>query len=284
MNYLMIGPGVSGLTPSESDKPLAEVLHADYAYHYKSYQTARRMLNYYYFRLQVEGGCLAVIDGRTVPIGPGDLLLYRPGDVAFFQFARPAEHPSGKSLISGNYYMSCRGAWLDEWSARSSIPKRIKIPLSDSLLAVFKEIVQEHRRAKAYKAEVSDYLLRVLCLMIERSLPDAEHQENNPSQLVGRMKQFITENATSSFRLEDVASFAGISVPYAVALFKSAFNQTIMQYAMEVRLSIACDRIKFTMTNLERIAESTGFGSYSYFHRVFRAKYGISPKQYRDQH
>lgn len=272
------------MLPDESREPLAEVLHADYAYHYKPYQTAKRMLNYYYFRLQVEGQCTAVVDGETVPIGPGDMLLYRPGDVAFFQFSRSPEQPAGKSLLSGNYYMSCRGAWLDEWLARSPLPRRIKIPLGDSLLAIFKEIVQEHRRAKEHKAEVSDYLLRVLCLMIERSAPAAEQPDHSPTQLVGRMKQYIMENATSSFRLEDVANDAGISVPYAVALFKSAFGQTIMQYAMEVRLSIACDRIKFTMTNLERIAESTGFGSYTYFHRVFRAKYGISPKQYREQY
>ena len=271
------------MTPSENDKPLTEVLHADYAYHYKPYQTAKRMLNYYYFRLQVEGGCMAFIDGKTVPVGPGDLLLYQPGDVAFFQFVRSPGQSAGKSLISGNYYMSCRGAWLDEWWARTSLPQRMKIPLGDSLLAIFKEIVQEHRRANAHKAEVSDYLLRVLCFMIERLTPDLEHHRHTPSQLVGRMKQYITENATTSFRLEDVAKYAGISVPYAVALFKAAFNQTIMQYAMEVRLSIACDRIKFTMTNLEQIAESTGFGSYTYFHRVFRAKFGISPKQYREQ-
>jgi AraC family transcriptional regulator of arabinose operon len=242
------------------------------------------MLNYYYFRLQVEGGCMAFVGGQTVPVGPGDLLLYRPGDGAFFQFVRPPGQPAGKSLLSGNYYMSCRGAWLDEWWARTPVPQRMKIPLSDSLLAVFKEIVQEHRRAMPHKAEISDYLLRVLCRMIERSVPDANRQDDNPSQLVGRMKQYITENATSPFRLEDVANYAGISVPYAVALFKAACNQTIMQYAKEVRLSIACDRIKFTVTNLERIAESTGFGSYTYFHRVFRAKFGMSPKQYRERH
>lgn len=242
------------------------------------------MLNYYYVRLQVEGHCLAVVDGETVSVGPGDLLVYRPGDVAFFQFERFAEQSPGKTLLSGNYYMSCRGIWLDEWAARTNIPRRLHIALSESMLTVFKEIVQEHRRAKAHKSEVSDYLLRTLCLMIERSVPDSMQNEKNPSQLVGRMKQYIMENATSSFRLEDVANYAGISVPHAVALFKSAFHQTIMQYAMEVRLSIACDRIKFTMTNLERIAESTGFGSYTYFHRVFRAKYGMSPKQYREQH
>lgn len=280
---MMIESGVRVIMPGEKPAPLAEVLHADYAYHYKPYQTARRQLNYYYFRLQVEGASLAVIDGETVPIGPGDLLLYRPGDIACFQFVRMPEQQAGKSLISGNYYMSCRGAWLDEWWGRSSFPRRMKIPLSDSLLTIFKEIVQEHRRAKEHGTEVADYLLRVLCLMIERAVPTADGVERPLSQPALRMKQYIMEHAASPFRLEDVAKYAGISVPHAVASFKAAFGQTIMQYALEVRLSIACDRIKFTMANLEHIAETTGFGSYTYFHRVFRAKFGISPKMYREQ-
>ncbi|MNI95930.1 Bacterial regulatory helix-turn-helix protein, AraC family [compost metagenome] len=28
---------------------------------------------------------------------------------------------------------------------------------------------------------------------------------------------------------------------------------------------------------LEQVAEAAGFGGYAYFHRVFRARYGISP-------
>ncbi|TNJ63924.1 AraC family transcriptional regulator [Paenibacillus hemerocallicola] len=272
------------MTPEANTGPLAEVLQADYAYHFKPYQTSRRKLNYYYFRLQVEGQCQAIVHGEMTSIHPGDLLLYRPGDIAAIQFVRPPEQPSGKALLSGNYYMSCRGAWLDEWWALSNKPQKLKIPLSESVLTIFKEIVQEQRRWKDKKPEVSDYLLRVLCLMIERNMHDLDKHGKNPSLLVQRMKQYIMEHATSPLRLEDVARDAGISVPRAVSLFKSAFNQTIMQYVLEVRLSIARDRIKFTMTNLERIAESAGFGSYTYFHRVFRSKYGISPKQYRDQY
>lgn len=283
MNNLIVPSGVMKAMPEIDRDPLtAEVLEADYAYHYKPYQTARRKLNYYYFRLQVEGQCLATVDGEMCPSFPGDLSLFRPGDIAATKFIRPPEQPSTKSLISGSYYMSCRGTWLDEWWSRSDKPQMIRIPLSESLLSVFKEIVQEQRRLDK-DPNVSDYLLRVLCLMIDRAIHDAGKNEKHPSVVAHRMKQYIMENATTPFQLEDVAKNAGISVPRAVALFKSAFNQTIMQYALEVRLSIARDRIKFTMANLERIAESSGFGSYTYFHRVFRAKYGISPKQYRDQ-
>lgn len=269
--------------PDPSAGPAAEVLHADYAYHYKPYETMKRKLNYYYFRLQVEGQCLADVNGETVSILPGDLLLYKPGDTACIHFVRPEGQQPGKALLSGNYYMSCRGMWLDDWWAQSPKPTKVKIPLSESVLSIFKEIVQEHKRISGKNDTVSDYLLRVLCIMIDRAIGDSQLNVKSPSLHVHRMKHFIMENATSPFRLEDVAKYAGVSVPRAVSLFKAAYNQTIMQYALEVRLSIACDRIKFTMTNLERIAESTGFGSYTYFHRVFRAKYGISPKQYRDQ-
>lgn len=271
------------MTTPNNGRLSAEVLHADYAYHYKPYQTAKRVLNYYYFRLQVEGQCIALFDGKPDVVSPGDLLIYRPGDVACFQFVRTAEQQPGKSLISGNYYMSCRGSWLDDWSERSGISGCIKASLNESVLTLFREIVEEHRQARQHRGAVSDYLLRAMCLRMERIAAEHKQPDNHPSRLTEKMKQFVMENATSSFRLEDVANEVGISVPHAVALFKAAFGMTIMQYAMEVRLAIACDRIRFTMANLDRIAESTGFGSYSYFHRVFRAKYGISPKQYRDQ-
>ena len=48
------------------------------------------------------------------------------------------------------------------------------------------------------------------------------------------------------FKLEDVAAHVGISVSRAVHLFKEAFGTTIMQYTMDVRLSMAKERIVFS--------------------------------------
>jgi len=260
----------------------ADVLHADYTYHFKPYQTAKRKLNYYYIRLQMEGLCEANVNGKTYTINPGDLLLCRPGDTAFVRFIRPPDQPPGKALLSGSYYMSCTGPWLDRWWARSPKPLLWNVPLGESIPAIFQEIVREQRRMEEKDPAVSDYLLRTLCLLIERSIKDRPPDGRQSSLLALRIRKFVTENAVTPFKLEDVARHVGISIPRAVALFKAAYNQTIMQYAMEVRLSIACDRIRYTMTNLEKIAESTGFRSYTYFHRVFRARFGMSPRQYRE--
>jgi AraC family transcriptional regulator, arabinose operon regulatory protein len=81
--------------------------------------------------------------------------------------------------------------------------------------------------------------------------------------------------------LEQVAMHVGLSVSRAVHLFKSVFDQSMMQHTIEVRLALARERILYSSFTLEQIAESCGYASYSYFHRMFRARFGISPKAYR---
>jgi AraC family transcriptional regulator of arabinose operon len=138
----------------------------------------------------------------------------------------------------------------------------------------------EKRRFGDENKELSDYLLRALCLHIQRAIADHISLRGS-SFLATRMKSFIEEHAVHPFKVEDVAQHVGISVSRAVHLFKECFGKTIIQYAQEIRLSSSVERMVYTSMTLEQIAETTGFGSYSYFHRVFRDKYGISPKTYR---
>jgi AraC family transcriptional regulator of arabinose operon len=56
-----------------------------------------------------------------------------------------------------------------------------------------------------------------------------------------------------------------------------------MQHAILVRLNIAKERILYSSFTLEQIAESCGYASYSYFHRMFRSHFGVSPKSYRER-
>lgn len=266
-----------------------EVLHADYAYHYKDYQAQKRKNNYHYFRVQVQGKCKALVENQITIVNPGELLLYQPGDIVHIMFDETlvSRRDENKKIpISGNYFISCSGEWLDEWLKRTGIPRKVKISLSESMLAICREIILEHRRQdkqnEVISKQISGHLLQVFCLMVERTYKEISKNQANESSLPAyRMKEFIVENATRKFRLEDVARDAGLSISRAVHLFKAVFQQTIMQYALEVRLSIACEYIQFTDMTLESIAELSGFGSYTYFHRAFRERYGISPKQYR---
>ena len=63
-------------------------------------------------------------------------------------------------------------------------------------------------------------------------------------------------------------------------IFKKVFKQSINDYAIEVRLSMAREKIAAGEMTLEEIAYLCGFSTYPYFNRTFRTRYGITPSAY----
>ncbi|RKN77171.1 AraC family transcriptional regulator [Paenibacillus ginsengarvi] len=260
-----------------------EVLAAGYSHHSKPfYVKSTRGLRNYLIRFQVEGICRALVDGEVRLIVPGDLLLYKPKDQYDLRVEEERQ-PSGElGVTSGDYYFFCRGTWLDEWWKRMDKHRHLKLTMNEDVLHLCRQTILEQRRGKAPAKEMAEYYLRLLCLTIERA--SHEHRRGSGkgrSFLAYEMKRYIEENALSPVKLEDVASHVGLSVSRAVHLFKSVFDQSIMQYVQQIRLSAARERILFSKMSLEQIAEMCGFNSYTYFYRVFRARYGTSPKEYR---
>ena len=150
----------------------------------------------------------------------------------------------------------------------------------EKLLTLWKEMISEKRRIYEKDEELLDYLLRSLCLSIDILLKDAVFYQNQLSLPVMDMKRFIEEHANQSFRIKDVADYVGFSVSRASHLFKEKFGKTMIEYAMEIRLNTAINLIKNSDMSFEQISEIAGFSSYTYFHRVFRKHYGISPTEF----
>ncbi|WP_116187762.1 AraC family transcriptional regulator [Paenibacillus taihuensis] len=266
---------------------LTEVMSCSYSYHTQPFQiTNHGSLRAYLFRLQTEGTCEALVDGRMQRIEAGDLLLFRPGDAYHLNVISPhndADTNEAESGVkSGDYYVICRGSWLDEWWSRKDRPRKVKVVPDERWLSIWQALILEKRRFEAEDTELADYLLRALCLGLDRAI-STQSALQGKSFIATRMKNFIDEHAADPFTVSDIANHVGLSVSRTVHLFKECYAMTIIQYTQNVRLSMAIERIKYSTMTLEQIAETCGFGSYSYFYRVFRQKYGVSPAVYRIQ-
>jgi AraC family transcriptional regulator, arabinose operon regulatory protein len=262
---------------------IAEVLTCGYSYHSQPfYINQRDGLANYLFRLQTEGSCEALVHGKLVSIKTGDLLLYKPGE-AYELSIREHVNELGQSLVtSGDYYLIAKGAWIDEWWSRSRRSQLTRINVNERLVSLWRTIILEKRRFEDESKELSLYLLQALCLSIDQAVRETTSPQGR-SFTAMRMKHFIEENAVSPFKVEDVARHVGLSVSRAVHLFKECFGKTMIEYAMELRLLTAVERMKYSLMTLEQIAETSGFGSYTYFHRVFRERYHMSPSEFRRQ-
>lgn len=62
---------------------------------------------------------------------------------------------------------------------------------------------------------------------------------------------------------------------------KNRTGMTYTDHLQKKRLSQAAFLLKTTSLSVEEIAAAVGYENKSYFHRIFKEKYGISPKKYR---
>lgn len=258
----------------------AILLGCGYSYHQEHfYINSKSGLPSFLFRLQTEGSSVATVQGKMRRVKAGDLLLYQPGDPYELLIEEDREQ-EGSKISSGDYFLFCRGTWIEEWWTRSSKPACYRIDLNEGILSLWRQLILEKRRMEEEDKELSSYLLKSLCLYLERASAETVLLPSSTFTAT-RMKRYIEEHATMTFKIADVARHVGLSVSRAVHLFKECFGKTMIQYALEIRLSSAVERMKYSVLTLEQIAESCGFGNYAYFHRAFKEAYGVSPKIFR---
>lgn len=262
-----------------------EVLLCGRTFHTKKFLQSHtdQGLNSYLIRLQTEGTCTVDVEGREYKLVPGDLLLLHPGTV--YELRIEEEDGDGTEanpkIISGDYYLFGQGEWLDAWWSGSPRPWLVKIEPSDTILSVWQQIILEKCRLKEDNLELISHLLRALCLYLDRTISETSSSYTQP-YTAARMKRYVEAHAIETFTVEDVAKHVGLSVSRAAHLFKECFGKTMIQYAMDIRLSGAVDRMNNTSLTLGQISDSCGFKSYTFFHKAFKEKYGVSPAVFRN--
>lgn len=236
----------------------------------------------YLVRLQSEGCCNITADGQEWLVEAGDLILLKPGTAYELRIEGRRNDPLRADTASGDYYLFCRGEWMDQWWGRSPKPVRSRIDLNENLLSLWRQIISEKNGSIEENAELLNYLFRSLCLYLDKAMMQSLAPDNH-AFTASRMKRFIQRNVHHSFKVEDVSKYVELSVSRSARIFKQYYGKTIMQYALELRLQSAVDRMTYTTMTLEEIANSCGFGSYTFFHKAFKAKFGLSPAAFRHQ-
>ena len=80
-----------------------------------------------------------------------------------------------------------------------------------------------------------------------------------------------------------LAARAGISVRQLERLIASRFHDTPGGYYLKLRLQAARNHLFYGDMPIQEIATATGFSSPSVLSRSFKARFGLSPREFRDQ-
>ncbi|WP_421808680.1 helix-turn-helix domain-containing protein [Flagellimonas sp.] len=92
----------------------------------------------------------------------------------------------------------------------------------------------------------------------------------------------IEKNISQDFSLEDISAETGLTQAKLQEGFKLLYNKTVTEYIRHARLELARDYIATTEMNISEVVYSIGFTSRSYFSKIFKEKFGLSPSEFKN--
>jgi len=99
-----------------------------------------------------------------------------------------------------------------------------------------------------------------------------------------RMIDYLKENLTVEFSLDDMAQALSASKFYLCHIFKERTGTTVYRYIRAQRLAMAKRLLAKTEKSVSDIAIECGFTDHSYFTKIFRASEGITPSEFRENY
>lgn len=105
-----------------------------------------------------------------------------------------------------------------------------------------------------------------------------EHQPSADIQLY--ISRFICKNLS----LSDIAAKFHLSAPYLCSMFRKNTGSTVTGFIQNIKTFRAARMLLESGSDIKQIAADLGFPDYSYFGRLFRKRFGISPSSFRDRY
>ncbi|ULC59128.1 AraC family transcriptional regulator [Flaviramulus sp. BrNp1-15] len=100
---------------------------------------------------------------------------------------------------------------------------------------------------------------------------------------IRKLGQAIVKNPAKDYSLEQLSANSGLSQAKLQDGFKFLYTRTVTEYIRHVRLEASRDLITTTDLNISQIVYTIGFTSRSYFSKIFKEKYGITPNEFKKQ-
>lgn len=95
---------------------------------------------------------------------------------------------------------------------------------------------------------------------------------------------YIEQNFQNNISIEDVAAVCGINRSYLGKIFKKSTGRSPQEFLMNYRMVKAAELLKLTSMSIADIGSAVGYENQLHFSRAFKNIYGVSPREWRNQH
>jgi len=246
--------------------------------------------------ISLEGKAVNVINGRQIPVLPGDVYLLLPGmnheqlEMENYRFC----------ILKFDY-----DALLQEAGALKNLPgfqlifvlePRIRmnrelvlegnptldganLRYAETLTAILEQELQE--KGQEYKAVTRQVFLALVALISRSCARRGTKPLARSTAQLARSMSFMEQHYAQPLTLDQLAAEAHYSRRHYARLFQECFGASPLAYLNQIRLRYACTLLTTTNFTSTEIALRCGFSDVAIFCRRFRSALRVTPQQYR---
>ena len=241
-----------------------------------------------------EGNGHAILEDRFYEIAPRTLLIFKPFQLHYIHMDRTSKYVTTLLKVRPTFLEQCAhvlphchdliSSFLNQKRSRQIF--QLNEEHQASLDERYRNLDGILRTSPRYlhNEAVILFLLNFFIDFIANIMPAA--QAGRPvkplrsAQSIYEVLKWIDAHYKKQLTLDQIAEELHYSPNYLSKLFRRQTGISIPEYLTEKRLEQA--RILLhTHQSVEEISKETGFNSPSYFIRVFKKKFGVTPHQYR---
>ncbi|MBR4524545.1 MAG: helix-turn-helix domain-containing protein [Bacteroidales bacterium] len=156
----------------------------------------------------------------------------------------------------------------------------------------FEVIMKVYHRLDTLATEPDSFQQFINCLQLLYELSESDYKilasssfahapRDRESRRILKVKEYINAHYAETLTLEMMADLVSMSPSSFSRFFKQHTNRTFSTYLIDIRLGHAARALVDTSQNISEICYACGFNNLSNFNRIFKAKRGVSPRDFR---
>jgi len=206
--------------------------------------------------------------------------MVKQGDIDALKEFNPKLIVEGQGVLSkdsfknGCYHFIIATAFICRFCIEGGLEKEEAYTLSDIFIRKLDDCYEIEQIEKLHHDMIFEYAKKMQAL----------RKTMASSLYIRRAIDYINKNLNIQIKIKDISDYLGISEKYLSALFKKETGLTIIAYIEERQMEAACRMLCYSDFTYAEIADNLSYCSQSYFSKIFKKHYGMTPMQYRMKH
>lgn len=135
------------------------------------------------------------------------------------------------------------------------------------------------------KSNLQDTMSSIRAVSMQIAIHVRDSSNSGHVEVIMKLKKYIDEHLQDDLSLNVMSEVASLAPAYVSTLFGEIMKESFTEYVTRVRLEKAAALLlKEGRIPIVDVAEKVGYRNHKYFHNKFKARFGITPAQYRSIH